>query len=85
MRGKSRRGAMSGVVAASAWCSLVFAAACQPANETPEEAMAGANRKFRRRFTHVEERVREGRGSFEDYTLEELDAFWDEAKRLERM
>jgi Cu/Zn superoxide dismutase len=30
---------MSGVVAASAWCSLVFAAACQPANETPEEAM----------------------------------------------
>lgn len=52
---------------------------------SPEEAMAGANRKFRRRFTHVEERVREGRGCFADYTLDELDAFWDEAKRLERM
>lgn len=52
---------------------------------SPEEAMAGANRKFRRRFTHVEKRVREGRGRFADYTLDELDAFWDEAKRLERM
>lgn len=52
---------------------------------SPEEAMAGANRKFKRRFAHVEERVRLGRGRFADYTLEELDAFWDEAKRLERM
>ena len=52
---------------------------------SPEEAMAGANRKFRRRFSHIEERVREGRGRFEDYSLDELDTFWDEAKRLERM
>jgi Cu/Zn superoxide dismutase len=38
MEGKSRRGAKVGVVTASAWLSLVFAAACQPADETAEDA-----------------------------------------------
>lgn len=51
---------------------------------SPEEAMAGANRKFFNRFSYVEQRVLEGRGDFADYTLEELDAFWNEAKTLER-
>ncbi|MET3576236.1 nucleoside triphosphate pyrophosphohydrolase [Bhargavaea ullalensis] len=51
---------------------------------SPEEAMTAANRKFRRRFGHIEERVSAGRGSFGDYSLEELDRFWDEAKRMER-
>ena len=51
---------------------------------SPEEAMTGANRKFRRRFAHVEERAAAGRGGFGNYTLEELDGFWNEAKRMER-
>lgn len=51
---------------------------------SPEEAMAGANRKFYNRFSYVEQKVLEGRGDFADYTLEELDAFWNEAKTLER-
>ncbi|WP_040224514.1 nucleoside triphosphate pyrophosphohydrolase [Bhargavaea cecembensis] len=51
---------------------------------SPEEAMTAANRKFKRRFSHVEERVAENRGSFGSYTLNELDRFWDEAKRMER-
>lgn len=46
----------------------------------PESALKAANRKFRRRFRHVEERLRaDGRGPA-DSTLEEMDRLWDEAK-----
>jgi MazG family protein len=46
----------------------------------PESALKAANRKFRRRFRHVEERLRgEGRRPA-DSTLEEMDRLWDEAK-----
>ncbi len=46
----------------------------------PESALKAANRKFRRRFRHVEERLRtEGRKPA-DSTLEEMDRLWDEAK-----
>ncbi len=50
----------------------------------PESALKAANRKFRRRFHHVEKRLREdGRGPA-DSNLEEMDRLWDEAKALER-
>jgi len=50
----------------------------------PESALKAANRKFRRRFHHVETRLRgDGRGPA-DSTLEEMDRLWDEAKALER-
>ena len=46
----------------------------------PESALKAANRKFRRRFRYVEERLRaEGRQPA-DSTLEEMDRLWDEAK-----
>ncbi len=49
----------------------------------PESALKAANRKFRRRFRHVEDRLREdGRGPG-DSTLQEMDALWDEAKQRE--
>jgi MazG family protein len=49
----------------------------------PESALKAANRKFRRRFRHVEDRLREsGRGPG-DSTLQEMDALWEEAKRRE--
>jgi len=49
----------------------------------PESALKAANRKFRRRFRHVEEGLaKDGRGPAEA-TLEEMDRLWDEAKRLE--
>lgn len=51
---------------------------------SPEEAMAHANEKFKRRFTFVEQSVREGRGEFSAYTLDELDGFWQQAKEVER-
>ncbi|MFI5169603.1 MAG: nucleoside triphosphate pyrophosphohydrolase [Vicinamibacterales bacterium] len=50
----------------------------------PESALKAANRKFRRRFRHVEERLRaEGRKPA-DSTLAEMDRLWDEAKAGER-
>jgi MazG family protein len=50
----------------------------------PESALKAANRKFRRRFQYIEERLRgEGRTPA-DSTLEEMDRLWDEAKSRER-
>ncbi|MER1987668.1 MAG: nucleoside triphosphate pyrophosphohydrolase [Solibacillus sp.] len=51
---------------------------------SPEEAMIHANEKFARRFGHVEQSVKASGKAFEDFTLDELDCFWDEAKRLEK-
>lgn len=51
---------------------------------SPEEAMLHANEKFARRFGYVEQRVMEDKKDFTVYTLDELDAFWDEAKKLEK-
>ncbi|OAH56779.1 MULTISPECIES: nucleoside triphosphate pyrophosphohydrolase [Bacillaceae] len=50
----------------------------------PEEALAAINIKFRRRFGYVEDRVRESGRQFTDFTLDELDSFWNEAKKEER-
>jgi len=49
----------------------------------PESALKAANRKFRRRFRHVEERLRADGRRPADSTLEEMDRLWDEAKRRE--
>ena len=48
-----------------------------------ELALIAANRKFRRRFRHVEEKVESAGGDWKKFTLNELDAFWEEAKRAE--
>ncbi|MDF2037311.1 nucleoside triphosphate pyrophosphohydrolase [Cytobacillus oceanisediminis] len=45
-----------------------------------EEAARKTNEKFIRRFTYVEERVMMSGRNFEDFTLEQLDEFWNEAK-----
>lgn len=50
----------------------------------PEEALQAVNRKFRRRFGFVEDRVKESGRPFSDFTLKELDEFWDLAKGEER-
>jgi tetrapyrrole methylase family protein/MazG family protein len=49
-------------------------------NIQPEEAVYGANQKFYRRFSYVENCVRQNNKRFSDYTLAELDRFWNEAK-----
>jgi len=50
----------------------------------PESALKGANRKFRRRFRHVEDRLRERGRKPADASLTEMDALWDEAKGREK-
>lgn len=50
----------------------------------PENALKAANRKFRRRFGHIEQRLAEQGQAFDDVTLHEMDAHWDEAKHLEK-
>ena len=48
-----------------------------------ELALLAANRKFKRRFRFVEEKVEAAGGDWKKYTLDELDAFWNEAKQQE--
>lgn len=47
---------------------------------SPEEAMQHANRKFKHRFTYVEQCVRNGEKEFQQYSLDELENFWQQAK-----
>jgi len=49
----------------------------------PEKALRGANARFTRRFRHVERRLAESGPGDEPVTLEQLDRWWDEAKREE--
>jgi MazG family protein len=50
----------------------------------PESSLKAANRKFRRRFKHIENRLQEQGRKPADSTLGEMDALWDEAKQIER-
>ena len=64
---------------------LLFAAVsvARLLGQDPESALKAASRKFRRRFRHIEERLRErGRGPA-DATLDEMEALWQEAKQKE--
>ena len=51
----------------------------------PESALKTSNRKFRRRFSYIEERLREQGRKPADSDHIEMDALWDEAKRKEKM
>lgn len=48
---------------------------------SPEEAMVHANQKFKSRFSYVERCVKEGGREFNTYTVDELEQFWQLAKR----
>jgi ATP diphosphatase len=50
----------------------------------PETALRGANAKFVRRFRHIETALEATGRTPRDATLAEMDALWDEAKRVER-
>jgi nucleoside triphosphate diphosphatase len=53
---------------------------CRHAGVDPEQCVRGANRRFESRFRHVEQRVKQSGRSFGQHTLDELDAYWREAK-----
>ncbi len=46
----------------------------------PEAALAGANRKFRHRFEHIEETLRAQGRTLDEASLEELEELWEAAK-----
>jgi MazG family protein len=81
LREAVREAAASGRIAEEVG-DLLFVAVnvARLAGVDPESALKAANRKFRRRFRHVEERLAaEGRKPG-DATLAEMDRLWDEAK-----
>lgn len=51
-------------------------------NINPEDALEQTNKKFIRRFGHMESRVKEQGKQIADCKLEELDGYWNEAKNL---
>ncbi len=46
----------------------------------PEEALSLTNRKFKRRFSYIEQKLRESNRTFADTNLAEMDRWWEEAK-----
>jgi XTP/dITP diphosphohydrolase len=46
----------------------------------PDDALENTNRKFIRRFRYIEDRAAETDRKMGDFSLEELDAWWNEAK-----
>ena len=61
--------------------SLINAARLYKIN--PDNALEKTNQKFISRFNHVEARLKEEGRTFKDATLEEMDSYWEEAKRLQ--
>ena len=48
----------------------------------PENALERTNKKFIKRFTHLEARAKETGRSLKEMTLAEMDVYWEEAKGL---
>ena len=57
--------------------------ACRLYGIDPEGALERTNKKFIRRFNHLEKRAEEQGKSLREMTLAEMDSYWDEAKALE--
>lgn len=49
----------------------------------PENALEKTNKKFISRFNYLEKKAKENNLKLKDMTLEEMDKFWDEAKKVE--
>lgn len=60
--------------------SLINAARLYKIN--PDNALERTNQKFIRRFNYLEQRANEAGLNLKEMTLAEMDAFWDEAKKL---
>lgn len=54
-------------------------------NVEAENALSEAVERFLRRFAYVETKVQNQGRALSDATLEEMDAFWEEAKKTERL
>ncbi|MCZ2442223.1 MAG: nucleoside triphosphate pyrophosphohydrolase [Flavobacteriales bacterium] len=52
-------------------------------NQNPEDALERTNRKFIRRFQHMEKRAKENGLAINELSLKQLDVWWNEAKQTE--
>ncbi|WP_286863311.1 MULTISPECIES: nucleoside triphosphate pyrophosphohydrolase [Sphingobacterium] len=50
----------------------------------PENALERTNKKFIARFTYLEQRAAENDQKLQDMSLEEMDVYWNEAKKLKK-
>jgi len=50
-------------------------------NVDPDEALRNVNKRFTNRFMHIEKKLEEKGQSLENTPLEEMEAFWQEAKK----
>lgn len=57
---------------------------CRHLKIDPENALRKTNAKFERRFRHVEIRLQQQGRQPSQASLNEMDSYWDEAKKLER-
>jgi XTP/dITP diphosphohydrolase len=53
-------------------------------NIDPEAALERTNIKFKKRFEYIEAKAKEHNRDLSEMTLEEMDVWWDEAKKLPR-
>ena len=58
--------------------------ACRLYGIDPEGALERTNKKFIRRFNHIEQRAEEQGKTLSEMTLAEMDGYWNEAKQNER-
>ena len=58
--------------------------ACRLYGIDPEGALERTNKKFIRRFNHIEQRAEEQGKSLSEMTLAEMDGYWNEAKQNEK-
>lgn len=50
-------------------------------NIDPENALERTNTKFVNRFQYVEKKIKDAQKDFNDFSLKEMDVFWEEAKK----
>jgi MazG family protein len=54
-------------------------------NVEAEEALSGAVERFLRRFAYIEQKIQGQGKTLSEASLEEMDGFWEEAKKAERL
>ncbi len=50
----------------------------------PENALERTNKKFIERFTYLEQKAAENKQQLQEMSLEEMDVYWNEAKKLKK-
>ena len=74
-------GAFAGISATKLGAAAIKGAV-EKAGINPEEALEKTNKKFIRRFRYMEDRINEKGEKLDDLNLEQMDVYWNEAKKL---